>query len=107
MALTYVGRKKDNLHGTQGGFRVWMGTITFDSSYPTGGEAVTAADFGMSAIHTMIISSTDEAGISARWDHANLKIKLFDEDNTSGVEAEFANTGDASGVVVEAVVFGS
>lgn len=103
MALTYT---ESDRGGHIGRLRTWVGTITFDSSYPTGGEAIDAGQFGMSSIVTLIVGSTDEAGISARWDQANSKIILFDEDNTSGIEAQFANTGDASGVVVTVLVLG-
>lgn len=33
-----------------GGLRISAGTITFDSSYPTGGEAITPAQWGASAV---------------------------------------------------------
>ena len=84
-----------------------VGTVTFDNSYPTGGEAIAAADFGLQRIDSVIVGSNDEAGVSARWDQANSKLKLFDEENTSGIEAEFANAGDASANVVTLLVFGS
>ena len=85
-----------------------VATVTFDSSYPTGGEAIAVTDFpSLSSIDEVIVGSTDEAGISARWDKANSKLKLMDEDNTSGIEAEFANAGDASGVIVTLLVVGN
>ena len=37
------------------------GTIDFDSSYPTGGEAVTAANFNLSSIRWMDIRNTADA----------------------------------------------
>ena len=88
------------------GVKLVYATVTFDSSYPTGGEAVTAADFGLGNIRALIVGSNDEAGVSARWDQANSKLKLFDEDNASGIEAEFANAGDASANVVTVHVVG-
>jgi len=103
MALTYTKQYS----GVVGDRRCWRGTITFDSSYPTGGEAVAAASLGFTvAIESVIVGSADEAGISARWDSANNKMKLMDEDGTSGIEAEFANTGDASAVVVTIEAYG-
>jgi hypothetical protein len=103
MALTFTKQ----YFGVVGDRKCWRGTVTFDSSYPTGGEAVTAANFEFTlGIETVIIGSNDEAGVSARWDSANSKIKLFDENDTSGIEAEFANAGDASGNVVTLEAYG-
>lgn len=103
MAVTYTELDRS---GQVGRLRVWVGTITFDSSYVTGGEPIDAAQFGMSNIVALIVGSADEAGISARWDQANSKLILMDEDNTSGIEAQFASTGDASAVVVTVLVLG-
>ena len=84
-----------------------VATVTFDSSYPTGGEAIAASDFtNLSTIDAVIVGSNDEAGVSARWDQANLKLKLMDEDNTSGIEAEFGNGTDASANVTTILVIG-
>jgi len=85
-----------------------VATVTFDSSYPTGGEAISVTNFpSLNSIDEVIVGSSDEAGISCRWDKANSKLKLMDENDTSGIEAEFANTGDASGVVVTLIVVGN
>lgn len=103
MALTFT----EQYRGVVSDRRVWRGTVTFDSSYPTGGEAVTAADFGFDvSIETVIVGSNDEAGVSCRWDGANSKLKLFDEDNTSGIEAEFGNGTDASANVTTLEAYG-
>jgi hypothetical protein len=85
-----------------------VATVTFDSSYPTGGEAISVTDFpSLASIDQVIVGSNDEAGVSCRWDKANSKLKLFDEDNASGIEAEFANAGDASANVVTILVVGN
>jgi hypothetical protein len=85
---------------------VTAGFVTFDNSYPTGGEAVTASLFGLDTIYAILPLHSDEAGVTAEWDRTNSKIILNDEDNTSGIEAEFANAGDASGVVLPVLVLG-
>lgn len=103
MALTFTPQYE----GVVGNRRCWRGTVTFDSSYPTGGEAIAPGDLGFSvAIETVLIGSNDEAGVSARWDQANSKVLLFDENDTSGVEAQFANTGNASANVVTLEAYG-
>jgi hypothetical protein len=103
MAVTFT----DDYMGVVGARKVWRGTVTFDTSYPTGGESVSVGDLGFSVeIESLHIVSNDEAGISASWDATNSKIKLFDEDGTSGIEAEFASTGDASANIVSIEAFG-
>lgn len=86
--------------------QVKFATVTLDSSYPTGGEAVTPALFELTQINEVIIHSTSVATKRAVWDSANSKIKLFVEDGTSGIEAEAANTSDQSAVSVQVIVFG-
>jgi hypothetical protein len=50
-------------------------TITFDSSYPTGGEAITAADFGLSTLTDIWV--TFGAGYIVDYDADNAKIKMY------------------------------
>lgn len=108
MAVTVaiVATSTPSVKPSQEGVSFVTATVTFDSSYPTGGEAVAASDFGLSSIRGLIVGSNDEAGVSARWDASASKLKLFDEENTSGIEAEFANTGDASANVVTLLAIG-
>ena len=103
MALTFTA---DNF-GVVGAQRQWQGTVTFDASYPTGGEAVLPADFGgLVQIDTVIIGQTNVAGVDAVWDATNSKVILYDEDNTSGVAAQAANASDQSATIVTAIVYG-
>lgn len=60
--------KGDNL-------KLALRNITFDSSYPTGGEAVTAANFGLTSILAMICLPT--GGYVASFDAANSKILVY------------------------------
>jgi hypothetical protein len=88
-------------------YNMTVATVLFDDSYPTGGEALAASDFSdLSSISNIIVGSNTTAGISARWDQANSKLILFDEDDTSGIEAQFANTGDASAITVTIMAVG-
>jgi hypothetical protein len=81
--------------------------VTFDSSYPTGGEALASSDFSsVGSIAAVIVSTTNVAGVDAVWDSANSKILLYDEDNTSGIAAQAANTSDHSATVVDILVAG-
>lgn len=85
-----------------GNRKVVHGTVTFDSSYPTGGEAVTLADLGLSRLDWLETLTTD--GYLPAWDGSTSapKIKLFDTTtgaeetngtNVSTVVARFRATG--------------
>ena len=49
--------------------------ITFDSSYPTGGEAVTPQQLGLTTIDFVLPAPA--AGYIPEFDHTNLKLKMF------------------------------
>ena len=53
--------------------------ITFDSSYPAGGESLTAGDVGLSEIHKVDIDPYDAASgrLIYGYDYANSKIQVF------------------------------
>ena len=69
--------------------------VTFDSSYPTGGESLAASDFqGLVQIDGLIVHSANLALYRVIWDEANSKLKVYVEDGTSGKEAEEGNTDD-------------
>lgn len=75
-----------SVNGSEGKF-VWgnkkirMADITLTGTYPTGGETLTATDFGMRQILDVIGRSTEAAGQTTmwnvHWDRANNKMKLF------------------------------
>lgn len=79
-----------------------LGTVTFDSSYATGGEAVSLADLGLSRLDWLSASTTD--GYVPAWDGSASapKIKLFWVDTTTDGAplAEVPSTTDVSAVVV-------
>lgn len=75
--------------------------ITFDSSYPTGGEAITPAQFGLQAIDFVLLSNN--GGNDFEYDYTNNKVKA--RVTTTGVEV--ANAVDLSAVSTRAIVFGT
>lgn len=103
MALTITERER-----FVAGDRTFVAaTVTFDSSYPTGGEAIAAADFGLrSHIDWVIPNKPDVATKDVWWDRANSKLMILVEDGTSGIEAQAANASDQSAVDVEVLVIG-
>jgi len=99
MALTFT--QNNDGAGVVGNRRVWRGTVTFDSSYLTGGELVTAADFGFNvAIEHVQVGSTNTARYRCAWVPATGAFMLFLEDGTSGIEAQVASTANVSTIVV-------
>lgn len=87
-----------------GHHKIKSGTIAWDSSYPTGGEAITAADVGLSQIQngTFVISAN--AGLVFEYVPTQTgavstggTIKAYwTGSTTSGAFAEVTNTGNMS-----------
>jgi hypothetical protein len=92
----------DTVFGNQ---RVKVRDITFDSSYPTGGESVTASDVGLKkvlyAIPTVQAVGGTQNVANVYYDPTNAVLKVFDE-----TPAEAGNGQDLSTLVVRVVFFG-
>jgi hypothetical protein len=73
MAVTPV--VTENL-GNMGAKAARIVTVTFDSSYAAGGEAITANACGLSTITSLIPLNTTD-GYRPVWDQTNLKILMF------------------------------
>lgn len=72
-----------------------IGTVTFDSSYPTGGEVITPQQVGLGTILDMDIENPVSPTPTTRmctFDHTNLKFMLF----TSSDGNQVANGTDVS-----------
>ena len=106
MALTISNpsNARDNT-GVPGDMRYTIKTITFDNSYPTGGESISAADVGLESI-ALVLLSPDHNGYVAQFDYSNSKISLWEAGADGAALDEFGNTGDASAVVVRAMFYG-
>jgi len=72
--------------------------VTFDSSYPTGGESLAASDFqGLVQIDGLIVHSANLATYRVIWDETNSKLKVFVENSSGdGSEDEEGNTDNIS-----------
>lgn len=71
-------------------------TVTFDNSYPTGGEPLTAADIGRTRI--LHVDASPAGGFIYEYDHTNSKLKAYTTDlseATDGPLVEVANTSAA------------
>lgn len=60
----------------QGNKRVNRGTMAFDNSYPTGGEAFTNRQLGLSSLDQLIVYDNEDALMFAV-DYANSKVKAI------------------------------
>lgn len=74
--------------------------VAFDSSYPTGGEALTAADLGFEdAAANLIVHVPMKSGYMFEYDGTNAKIKAYYGDNNNASDGpliEVPNTTDLS-----------
>jgi hypothetical protein len=84
-------------------------TVTFDSSYPTGGEAISLSSLGLDRLDFLWAVTTD--GYVPAWDGSttNPKIELFWVDTTTdgAALAEVPNTTNVSTVVARIFAFGA
>lgn len=71
MALTISNLVRHNLGDT----RLHVGTIAFDSSYPTGGESLTPANVGFHSLDSIDFDPQD--GYTFLYDHANQKVLVY------------------------------
>lgn len=62
-----------------GGLIVRFGTIAFDASYPTGGEALAANLLNLGSVVWAWVAPT--SGYVFEWDYANLKVIAYYSDN--------------------------
>lgn len=84
--------------------------VTFDSSYPTGGESVTAAQLNLNIIEDAVatVKAATGGGVNVANVHASvastgatLNLLVYDE-----TPAEVTDTNDLSTLVVRVVAFG-
>lgn len=100
MALTVA--KITGADHISGNMRVKVRTVTFDASYPTGGEALTAADFGLKKLfevrpHGAFRNTDATLGIAVSYDHTNSKLVAYwDNAGVASGLPEVTNTTDLS-----------
>jgi hypothetical protein len=84
-----------------------IGVITFDSSYATGGEAVTLAQLGLSRLDYLIV--TAGIGYLPTWDGSltTPKVLLYRQTAATGAFAEVPSTTDMSATTVRFLAIGA
>lgn len=89
-----------------GNKRISVYDVTMDSSYPTGGESITASDLGLRRVDFAICTVKAVSGTvnvaQAHYIPSTGKLKVYDE--TPG---EVANAADLSNVVIQVVAIGN
>lgn len=81
-----------------GASKVVHGTIAFDSSYPTGGEALSKSTIGLGDRLDSIVFEP-AGGYVPVYDYTNEKVKMFMGDNNNAADGpliEVADTTDLS-----------
>ncbi len=92
MALTISNLVRHNV----GDARLHVGTIDFDSSYPTGGESLTPANVGLTKIDSIDFDST--SGYTFVYDHTNQKVLAYVA-SPGGTLSKPTFTVEASGAI--------
>jgi len=95
VAATFV-RQYDPAEG-ESDIKKYFATLTFDSSYPSGGEALTASDYNLSVILGVNVVA-DGGGYQYEWDDTNNKLKVYFQQPLTGIIADddsAASTGVA------------
>lgn len=105
MALTFSSITRTKLQRRYFNFA----TITWDATYPAGGESVTAADFGLSRLDYLV--ALDAAGFQCQYIASTGKIKCFYYDyNAVGdglaIEIAVGDTAILSGIVTTFLAIG-
>ena len=83
-------------------------SVTFDSSYPTGGESLVAADLDLDSIELVIAPSA--SGYIFEYDYSAHKLKALYGDNNNASDGpliEVPNTTDLSAISTRVLVIGA
>lgn len=111
MALTLSTPSPVVAEDVWGRAKVRVRTVTFDNSYPTGGESFTAADVGLSEIFYVGFSADNSPAYQFAYDYTNKKIQVFgvEQDADAAVTDPFDeenNAVDLSTVQIRVLVVG-
>lgn len=89
--------------------RAGFATLTPDTSYPTGGYAVTPAQLGLSrvsfAMCNAVGSASNNGAATASYNQATGKVQLFTT-GTTGAQVEVASAANVSGITVNILALG-
>lgn len=91
MALSIV-KKKEFVIGDR---KAVLADVTFDNSYPTGGEPLAKKDlfFDVEVDH---VDASPAGGFTFHWDDANAKLLAYQGDNTNAAAAPSVQVANAT-----------
>jgi len=104
LAITVPGNASD-MAGVPGNNKYVIKRIQFDSSYASGGEALTATTLGLESLHIMICESED-SGYVAQYDYSGEKLAIYEAGADAAALDEVASTTDLSALYVRILAFG-
>ena len=98
MAIT-IAKLDPNPDHVSGNVKHRHRKITFDNSYPAGGEAITASDFGLSRLYLVEVlgaaQKADEAfAYLIGWDPTAGKLVAYEGDNDNAGDAPLIQADD-------------
>jgi hypothetical protein len=90
-----------------GNRKMTTATVTFDSSYATGGEPVAIGDLGFTRLDYLCVSAGQ--GYLAAWDGSTTapKFLLYRQTAATGALVEVPNATDVSTISVKVLAFGA
>lgn len=97
-----------------GNKRVKVRDVTFDDSYPTAGESLTAADVGLKKIQWVVpcgVASDSDGtggtlGVAVRYDHSSSKLQAFESAGDGDSFDEVGSTNSLANYTVRLMIFG-
>jgi len=102
MALTLSNPSSQTVNEVWGRNRVVVKTVTFDSSYATGGESLLPGDLGLSEIHAVLVSvQSGGTPTEVQYNYTTRTLVAL-----RGAMVEVAAATDLSALVVRVVVIG-
>lgn len=110
MALTVVEPNPHAGANVIGNRRARVAVVTFDDSYPTGGEAFDPNAYGLIGKPEMVLADVRAFGadttttLVVRYDRVNEKLQAFQQNGSTGALTEVPDTCDLSTLVVALLI---
>ena len=104
LTITNPGSSSD-VTGVPGNIKYVIKDITFDDSYPTGGESFTATQMGLEELYIVLISQKSD-GYVVQYDYTNEKLEIYEASADGAALDELGNAADASGIAIRIIAYG-